>query len=253
MPGGEKDDGKILHLESADATITTATISIKALQIGKKQMTQSVFKQLPVAPLIDEEAATLQGTVWGHVNYGVAPSYRHFVYQKGTRLYRDTVRLWRCSEFVLKEHQRYPMPPAAHKALVETKERMKRHVVSVNLLAGWTPEKTDFGRHYRIDFTIPGQEHITLQVSLGQNAIKLIGMASSEGTKIDRDQSDHGREKEYRAELQKEIIEFFGNMPTAEEANQLLATACLRLDDYCHRWDAMMDSLEAAEQLFIAV
>jgi hypothetical protein len=53
-------------LTTRDVSITTATVDIAVIRVGAKQMTQSVFRQLPGewAHHIDKKA-----TPWGLVNY----------------------------------------------------------------------------------------------------------------------------------------------------------------------------------------
>jgi hypothetical protein len=55
-----------IHVE--DASLSTVSIEVKVLRIGKKQMTLAVFRQLPKRELIDE-AGNIVGVPWGHVNY----------------------------------------------------------------------------------------------------------------------------------------------------------------------------------------
>lgn len=90
------------QLTTQNATITTATIEIQALTIGRKQVTQSVFRQLPEEPLIAEDG-TLNGTPWGTVNYHPDKcgdnerKHWHVVWQRGTELRRS--RITRIPEF----------------------------------------------------------------------------------------------------------------------------------------------------------
>lgn len=84
-------ENKAVALLTDDVTISTATITIKALQVGKKQMTQSVFRQLPTADLVNDSDIDLNGVPWGWVNYLNDRGGRSYVFQDGTRLFRDTV------------------------------------------------------------------------------------------------------------------------------------------------------------------
>lgn len=94
MTRAKTDNGTVpplLPLEAAEAAIHTTTITIRALQVGKKQMTQSVFRQLPWAELVDDVEVKLNGVVWGHVNYRwgeIDAGCHNFVFQKGGELYR---------------------------------------------------------------------------------------------------------------------------------------------------------------------
>jgi hypothetical protein len=80
------------------ATIRTATVSVKVLTLDKKQMTLSVFRQLPCEHIVDPETRSLRGTPWGTVNYfwkdcgfdGVR-DHLHVVWEKEGRLYRACI------------------------------------------------------------------------------------------------------------------------------------------------------------------
>lgn len=56
------------QLTTQNASITTAVVEVKALTISGKQVTQSVYRQLREAPLVDYEG-TLNGVAWGYVNH----------------------------------------------------------------------------------------------------------------------------------------------------------------------------------------
>lgn len=85
------------------AEIKTATIEIKALTIGRKQVTLSVFRQLQEEDVINRKTGRLQGKVWGRVNYfwGACDpgaefrhnpkQHLHVVWQKGEELRRACV------------------------------------------------------------------------------------------------------------------------------------------------------------------
>ncbi len=98
-------------IQAKDAAITTVSVEVKVITIGKKQMTLSVFRQLPkVDPRVWwEQASRDQAIHWGTVNYcrdcppGIAsatgeivggvlnPSHLHLVWQSGPRLYRTAI------------------------------------------------------------------------------------------------------------------------------------------------------------------
>lgn len=75
------------------AKINTFTISVKVLQVGNRQVTLSVFRQLPNEDIFDEQSLTLRGRPWGHVNYHPegchqSDEHLHVVWQKDVRLLR---------------------------------------------------------------------------------------------------------------------------------------------------------------------
>ena len=94
MTRAKTDNGivpPLLPLEAAAAAIQTTTITIRTLQVGKKQMTQSAFRQLPEADLVDQDEVVLNGVPWGWVNYrwgDVDARMTNFIFQKGARIYR---------------------------------------------------------------------------------------------------------------------------------------------------------------------
>ncbi|MFC8131577.1 hypothetical protein [Streptomyces sp. NPDC057302] len=84
------------QLTSQNATITTASIQVRALTIGKKQVTLAVFRQLEDEDIIKPLDAGLAGEPWGRVNYhpdkcADDKEHIHVVWQKGDELRRATV------------------------------------------------------------------------------------------------------------------------------------------------------------------
>ncbi|MET9388439.1 hypothetical protein ABZY09_47675 [Streptomyces sp. NPDC002928] len=85
------------RLTPQNATVTTATIRVQALTIGKRQVTLAVFRQLKEEPLIAEDG-TLNGDPWGVVNYhpdkcSDDPEHLHVVWQNGDELRRSAVQM----------------------------------------------------------------------------------------------------------------------------------------------------------------
>ncbi|MFF9664059.1 hypothetical protein ACF1FY_18415 [Streptomyces althioticus] len=84
------------QLTPQNATVTTATIQVRALTIGKKQVTLAVFRQLEDEDIIRPLDAGLAGEPWGRVNYhpdkcADEKEHIHVVWQKGDELRRATV------------------------------------------------------------------------------------------------------------------------------------------------------------------
>jgi hypothetical protein len=93
---GHDDDSLVLN--AAAASMTTKTVTIRTLRVGAKQLTQSVFRQLPRRELIKESLPepTFAGTPWGWVNNsadGVLGGSTQFIAQFGDELCRCTVRV----------------------------------------------------------------------------------------------------------------------------------------------------------------
>jgi hypothetical protein len=84
------------QLTTQNATITTVAVEVKALTIGSKQVTLSVFRQLQEEPLIAKDG-TLNGVPWGFVNYhpdkcgDSRRQHWHLVWQHGEELRRARV------------------------------------------------------------------------------------------------------------------------------------------------------------------
>jgi hypothetical protein len=94
------------QIEASQATVTTVTVEIQTVRVGKKQMTLSVFRQLIKEALLDPKTGELLGEPWGLVNYFWAPctngdhavddllppaEHLHVVWQKGGLLRRACV------------------------------------------------------------------------------------------------------------------------------------------------------------------
>lgn len=86
-------------LTAENALIVTATVTVRALTIEKRQVTLSVFRQLQEAPIVDMKTLTLRGVGWGHVRYLIdeQPDQAiHLVWQKGSELRRGIVQRYMC-------------------------------------------------------------------------------------------------------------------------------------------------------------
>lgn len=80
----------------SNTSIETATVQIQTLNVGSKQMTLSIFRQLIEEPAINT-VGRIQGKPWGTVNYHPdrcddAKDHLHVVWQSGDQLRRSFVR-----------------------------------------------------------------------------------------------------------------------------------------------------------------
>ncbi len=87
-------NGRTVNVEQA--SLKTATITIQAMTVDKRQVTQSVFRQLLEEPVVDA-AGIFKGVPWGTVNYCprkpcVIGKHLHVVWQKGSELRRASAR-----------------------------------------------------------------------------------------------------------------------------------------------------------------
>lgn len=84
-------------LDTKHATVHTMSINVKVMKIGKKQVTQAIFKQLPEQSIFEADVGslTLRGVPWGLVKYSYkeTPSFctGYLVWQNGETLYRCPV------------------------------------------------------------------------------------------------------------------------------------------------------------------
>jgi hypothetical protein len=84
------------RITTHEATVSTASITVKTLTLDKRQVTLAVFRQLLREPLIDPQTGTLRGVPWGIVNYHpdhchAAPEHVHVVFLVGDELRRAWV------------------------------------------------------------------------------------------------------------------------------------------------------------------
>lgn len=56
-------------LTGQNAIVRTATVEIKTMHIGNKQVTLAVFRQLKDEDIIDVQTGQLKGVPWSTVNY----------------------------------------------------------------------------------------------------------------------------------------------------------------------------------------
>lgn len=85
-----------MGLAPQSAVVSTATVEVKTLTLNGKQMTLSVFRQLPYRGLFSSEGYLL-GTPWGHVNYHPDrcrdwDRHLHLVWQSDNGLFRCRMR-----------------------------------------------------------------------------------------------------------------------------------------------------------------
>jgi len=99
-------------IQDREATVKTAIVEIKCLTVSGRQVTQSLFKQIPESDLIDEDSLTFRGVPWGRVNYHVGCSeytgrHLHIVWQWGDELRRSCVA-WNQGENLAKRQAGFP-------------------------------------------------------------------------------------------------------------------------------------------------
>jgi hypothetical protein len=84
----------IINVEKAQ--IKTTAVEIKTLTVSGKQVTLSVFRQIPEEELVDWETMSLKGVPWGNINYfwkdNGNEDFFHLLWQKGKELRRFILR-----------------------------------------------------------------------------------------------------------------------------------------------------------------
>lgn len=231
----------IVALDAEDATISTATISIKAIQVGKRQMTQSVFRQLPVAPLVDEVNVCLLGIPWGWVNYhwgDIHESFTQFIFQVGSRLHRNAFRI-RTHE----RHADYDWAPIPVKGFHREFGNLVEAFHYARIVEGWRPVQSDrrswnFRCHSN---AIPSQAYVeTFPANIGYLTSK-------------EDNDYYARVRaDVRTELLGNVEEAIGDVEPSEQIWERIRQLDRRATDFNRRWDALMQQLRGVEQLYIA-
>ena len=89
-------DTQVKALAMNEVTILQASIEVKVIKIGNRQVTLSVFRQLPEGMVIHQVDCQIMGVPWGRVNYHVdcekaADHHFHVVFQRDGKLFRSIV------------------------------------------------------------------------------------------------------------------------------------------------------------------
>jgi hypothetical protein len=238
---------QVINLETADASITTATVTIKALQVGKKQMTLSVFRQLPEARLVDEDMVKLLGQPWGYVNYRWGDQTgTNFIFQAESRLYRACFLIRESEELSGRDSPNgyaelrtmvYGLVDDLFYAQVangkvpewyESDGHDREVTVSLTGFSGW---ETTIALDDDIKFLLRSHKRI----HTGEMAEKVKEASIAKAANIvQRLQGKYGTNYETRIKSMFDIV-----------SSEVLA--------YCKRWDELMEQLRAVEQLYIAV
>lgn len=215
-------DEQPIVLRAEDAQITTATITIKTIRVGKRQLTQSVFRQLPRVDLLDEQTAKLNGDVWGWVNYywGQEQGGTHFVLQHGQNLYRALFQIRSSSQLVAEWRPRSYVGGR----LDEVETHIQAIALKKYLEAGAFVET----ERYDIDW-LGFRPKLPLLRNVGEP------LRDGDAARIQQNLQSMKLADATVKELQTRVTEMLG-------------TAIF----YCRRWDQAMKKLEDTEQLFIA-
>jgi hypothetical protein len=264
-----------IALEAAQASITTATVTIKTLRVNSRQLTQSTFRQLPMQQLVDEAIPSLLGTVWGWVNYkppGDAENTTQFVVQFGERLCRCPFHL-------------RSLPSGRWTEALSNMQGSYYEQAMVAILTHAVRDPSCL-EHYRSDgrvaFTVRARGPFQA-TSLAEGHARVFGMTqdlwyhivlasrsrpedSVVSDTYSQPQREHverqNRERQERwvqnretaAVKIREMLEDWNvNLSASTEWWQSeLDREANKAADYVARWNALMETLRAAEQLYIA-
>jgi hypothetical protein len=94
VPSGHKGLTQETPVHVQTPNLSTLSVEVKAIRVGKKQVTQAVFRQLEKRECFDRETLERHGTIWGWVNYfwGTCnKDHLHIVWHREDNLYRDCV------------------------------------------------------------------------------------------------------------------------------------------------------------------
>ncbi len=248
-----------IALEASQASITTATVTIKALRVNSRQLTQSTFRQLPEEPLVDESEVRLLGIVWGWVNYqppGSPANCTQFVAQFGDRLCRSPF------------HVR--LLPGDTTFEFEQKRFAYREEAALGVLAYIAANPSELVR-YRVD----PKESIALAFAIKDRApfprlvfreghdewqdmradIRLFNdilwpHEYCQGERLlSKDEAKDAALARLKKRLEDRGVELSKPPPWWEARLDGIASQAL---DYVNRWNALMETLKSAEQLYIA-
>ena len=84
-----------MAITTNQATVIETTVSVQVVKIGKRQLTQRVFRQIHRYEIIDTKTCSLRGTPWGHVNY-FWPGEYHDVHSRHILWVNNKGELRRC-------------------------------------------------------------------------------------------------------------------------------------------------------------
>lgn len=67
-------------IQIKEPSVKTTTVTVQNVMIGKRQLTQRVFKQIIEEDIFGDEPNSLKGEAWGFVNYDVNDNYKHILW-----------------------------------------------------------------------------------------------------------------------------------------------------------------------------
>jgi len=229
----------VINVEQA--SIRTATVTIKALTVDGRQVTQALFRQLIAEPIIDPSTGTLRGTPWGTVNYHPDKcaddrthlhddrTHLHVVWQRGDELRRA----------------REPRPPDTISDYAEAGDDWADALV----LTGWRPRNDRYGLTALRLAMSDGPP--SLRVDLSVTARKLLDAATVlDGAKSQDGRIDFAQHRYDQARTA--LVERVGASTEADLRAEVLAERDADRRRHAACWESWQ-RLIGLDQLFIAV
>ena len=94
------------NLQTKDVSLTTFSVTIKALHIDSKRMTLATFRQLPIGNLYDDYGNIFETiSVWGYVRYAINDVPCWAVFDCRGELYRADIKYRLISNNILSYQQ----------------------------------------------------------------------------------------------------------------------------------------------------
>lgn len=244
-------------MDASQFTLETCEITVKVVKIGKRNITRSIFQQLPTRDLIDTTVPALfdGAEVWGWLNLHNSTVLPTFVVQHGKHLYR-------CQQKIVRSHSFCDYSNATktyHGFLEEIYHLTDAWYVATILdkAPNIEFEEEDHG------IRVPQFSRLGGKITKKGDTCEFRGAVRDF---LDPPTIFLGRSGDYRterrepynadarAELTRLIVERGGGEYAIDPKYWLeqMAECNRRAETYAQKWDAIMDQLEAAEQLYIA-
>jgi hypothetical protein len=228
------------QLTTTDVTVSTVSVQIKALTIGRKQMTMAVFRQLVAEDLIDPQTCQLLGVPWGLVNYhpGCDEDWTHLyvLWQREDQLRQATVS--------------HAVPSGLRASWEEAGEaRLRRYCVLACAEGGNPALETALDFHGAVRAHVNG---FTLWATVPE-PVRLIIRRYDTVLPLGKPWRKHAAYRDALAQVQDVVPDLGPGPQTAAEAAEALTQVAAEYEDACRRYDEQYRTLETLDQLFIAV
>lgn len=220
------------------ANIATTTVTIRAIQVGNKQMTLAVFRQLPEnEPVRDSCAKSLEpaGSIWGWVNVHdkncvEEGKHRHVILQDGDHLTRAIIRI---PDF-------YNRPSYRQRGALCNLLTLQRIVdgdISVELINEWR-RRDRYNAEWKLN-----------ERSISFDLMTHLGFYSYD--------NDSWGQRRLQGDALEKLNELLKNSGQSQRTQSDIYADITAIDQEIERtnikWQLLWDEIESAGQLFVAV